>query len=63
MDKDKIISTIKEMCHNGTHSCKIRDLLEATGATKQELYDAIVSSGLHWRVENNINKLKLLVLD
>lgn len=63
MEREQIIDTIRRMCHNGTRSSKVSDILKATGATKLELYEALTASELDWRVGININKVKLIVLD
>lgn len=59
----ELIDKIKEMCHNGTHSCKVEIILDVTGATREQLYRALVSSGLKWSVGININKEKLICID
>ena len=53
---------ILNACHNGTHSAKIADLLKSTGATRQELWEAIKALPVPWRIGENINGAKLLII-
>lgn len=56
--EDKIL----ELCHNGTHSCKIYDILSATGLSKLELWEILKKTQIKWQISENINGIKLLVL-
>ena len=51
------------MCHNGTHSAKIKDILIATGLSKLELWKQLQQAQFKWRISENLNGIKLLVID
>lgn len=50
------------MCDNGTHSAKIEDILEATGMSKIELWQLLQNASFKWRIGENVNGNKLLVI-
>ena len=63
MEHSDIIRAVEQLCHNGTHSCKMRDLIQVTGATQQQIMDAIEYAPFTVRLTHNINGLPLLALE
>ena len=53
---------VKAMCCNGTHSAKIQDILLATGLSKAELWQLLQKASFKWRIGENINGNKLLIV-
>lgn len=60
---EKIQNIILNICHNGTHSAKIKDILIATGLSKLELWKQLQQAQFKWRISENLNGIKLLVID
>lgn len=53
---------VKAICDNGTHSAKIQDILSATGLSKVELWQLLCKASFKWRIGENINGIKLLIV-
>ena len=61
--QNKIITTTQRLCHNGTHACKLADLMQETGATKQQVLNALQYAPFNVRLSKNINHNPLIVIE
>lgn len=58
-----IINTIRQMCKNGTHSCKLHDVILATSTDTKQVTDALQHAPFNTRIARNINDIPLIVLE
>ena len=58
-----IISTIVKMCNNGTHSCKLHDVMKTVGCDKKQITDALQNAPFNSRLSRNINDITLIVIE
>lgn len=59
----KILSEAIRLCHNGTHSCQLQELMRTTGATQAQVMNALDKATFNVRIARNINHLPLIVID